>query len=77
MFCERTKRGRPHYHLVGVMPIDCKTGVDFQQIAARNFNSLPPRLLAEWRKVRARLPYLISDEANDIGACPCGVFSQP
>jgi hypothetical protein len=80
MICERTaltspSHGRPHYHLVGKMPFACKTRVNWEEIKAKNFNSLPLTWQAEWRAVRARLPDFHFGYVCEIHPCK-GVPAQ-
>lgn len=45
---ERQKNGRIHYHLLVILDDDIRTGVDFQQLAERNYKSASPALRKEW-----------------------------
>lgn len=45
---ERQKSGRIHYHLLVTLSSDIRTGVDFNQLADRNYSSAGASLRAEW-----------------------------
>ena len=45
---ERTKKGRIHYHLLVVLPVDIRTGVDFAELGAGCYTSAGPELRKEW-----------------------------
>lgn len=45
---ERTKKGRIHYHLLVVLPVDIRTGVDFAQLEAGCYTSAGLELRKEW-----------------------------
>ena len=45
---ERQKSGRIHYHLIVVLPVDIRSGVDFAAFASGDYRSAGPALRAEW-----------------------------
>ncbi|AXH79067.1 MAG: putative phasyl DNA replicon protein arp [Circular genetic element sp.] len=50
---ERQKSGRIHYHLLVVLPVDIRTGFDFQAAADRDYRTANKALRAEWAFWRA------------------------
>ena len=44
---ERQKSGRIHYHLIVVLPVDIRSGVDFAAFASGDYRSAGPALRAE------------------------------
>lgn len=45
---ERQKSGRIHYHLLVVLDHDIRSGVNFYDLAKKDYSSAPPSLRAEW-----------------------------
>ena len=45
---ERMKSGRIHYHVLVVLPVDIRTGFDFEEAARGVYSSASPALRAEW-----------------------------
>lgn len=45
---ERQKSGRIHFHLIVVLPVDIRTGFDFEAVEAGNYRSANKALRAEW-----------------------------
>lgn len=45
---ERHKSGRIHYHLLVVLPVDIRTGADFEALANRDYRTASPALRSEW-----------------------------
>lgn len=45
---ERQKSGRIHYHLVVALPVDIRTGFDFDRIERHDYSSASDALRAEW-----------------------------
>ena len=59
---ERTQIGRIHFHLVVVMPFDCQTGFDFDEVENKalprktRYRSVCKALRLEWAYLRRTLP---------------------
>lgn len=53
---ERQKSGRVHFHLLVVLPIDIRTGVDFEAVARGEYSSASAALRAEWAYWRRTAP---------------------
>jgi hypothetical protein len=54
-----TKKGRPHFHLVVVLPFDIRSGVEWGEFEGQSLvvlESVPARLREEWAFLRATLP---------------------
>jgi hypothetical protein len=49
---EFQKSGRVHYHLLVACHEDIRTGLDFAQVAQRNYSSVNPYLRSQWAKLR-------------------------
>ena len=45
---ERQKSGRIHYHLLVVLTVDIRTGVDFTELSQKVYKSASPELRQEW-----------------------------
>jgi len=54
---QRHKDGKVHFHFVVVMAQDIRTGFNFEQVRRRDYSSASPYLKAEWKHLRAVLPY--------------------
>jgi hypothetical protein len=59
---ERTKKGRVHFHLPVVCPVDIRTGFDFEAMKQRDYRSACGWLRAEWEYWREK------SEAYGFGA---------
>lgn len=53
---ERQKSGRWHFHLVVVLPVDIRSGVDFAAFERGDYQTAPPALRAEWAFWRKTAP---------------------
>lgn len=53
---ERTKSGRIHYHLIVACKEDIRRGLNFRQIAARNYKSANIHIRRHWESLRENLP---------------------
>jgi hypothetical protein len=53
---ERQKSGRIHYHLLVSLPVDIRTGFDFDGIANNDYRSASPALRSEWAFLRKTAP---------------------
>lgn len=53
---ERTKSGRIHYHLLVATKEDIRRGLNFRQIAARNYSSANKAIRSHWERLRENLP---------------------
>lgn len=53
---ERTKSGRIHYHLIVACKEDIRRGLNFKQIAARNYKSANINIRRHWESLRENLP---------------------
>jgi hypothetical protein len=49
---ERQRSGRLHFHLVGTVSEDIRTGVDFEEFAAERWTSAPKALRDLWARMR-------------------------
>lgn len=45
---ERMKSGAIHYHILVVLPVDIRTGFDFEKVKVRDYRSANKHLRAEW-----------------------------
>jgi len=53
---ERQKSGRIHYHLLIALPVDIRTGFQFDQVAKQNYSSAGQPLRDEWSFWRKTAP---------------------
>lgn len=53
---ERTKSGRIHYHLLVVCKDNIRRGLNFRQIAARNYKSANQAIKRHWANLRTAMP---------------------
>lgn len=53
---ERQKSGRIHYHLLVALPVDIRTGFDFEAIENQDYRSANKALRAEWAFLRKTAP---------------------
>lgn len=53
---EAQKRGAVHYHLLVVCAEDIRSGVDFDELAARVYRSAGPYLRGLWKDLRESMP---------------------
>lgn len=53
---ERTKTGRIHYHLLVATKEDIRRGLNFREIAARNYASANQAIKRHWQRLREAMP---------------------
>lgn len=53
---ERTKSGRIHYHLIVATKENIRRGLNFRQIAAKNYSSANMHIRQHWQNLRENLP---------------------
>lgn len=53
---ERTKSGRIHYHLIVATKENIRFGLNFRQIAAKNYSSANMSIRKHWENLRTNLP---------------------
>ncbi|MFD1245366.1 rolling circle replication-associated protein [Paralysiella testudinis] len=53
---ERTKSGRIHYHLLVVCKDNIRRGLNFRQIAARNYKTANEAIKRHWKNLRTAMP---------------------